>query len=194
MWVPTCRHNWPCTGGWRATYATATGAGDSNCENGMSAHTDRYLTQFQAANDAMIAFVTACDDEDWQRLSTNEGWTVAAIAHHVAVRNGFAAGMIRRLIGGSSEVLRMSPTELHAENAIHAQEFASVSRLETLDLLHTNGELFVQSLQLIDSEELLDRTAEIFDGRELSVAFLIENVVIGHCANHLDSIRATIAG
>ena len=160
----------------------------------MSTRIDRYLTQFRAANDAMIELVAACDDEGWQRQSTSEGWTVAAVAHHVAVRYGVVAEMFSCLIDAGADILQMSPEELHAENASHAQEYATVGRSETLDLLHNNGDLFVRSLQRIDSDAFLDHTAEIFNGNELSVAYLIQDVVIGHCVNHADSIRATIAG
>ncbi len=102
--------------------------------------------------------------------------------------------MISRLVEGDTDILRMSPADLRDENANHAQEYATVGRSETLDLLRTNGDEFERSLQRIDSDALLERTAEIFNGNELSVAFLIQEVVIDHCDNHASSIRATIAG
>lgn len=160
----------------------------------MSTRVDQYIAQFQTANRELIALVTGCDEEGWQRLSLSEGWTVASVAHHVAMRNGVVAGMISSMATGNTDIPNISRADLIAENATHAETYATVGKPETLELLRENGDAFIQALQRIDDDDILNQTGEVFAGNELSVAYLIQEVVIDHSIVHATSIRATIAG
>ncbi|HEX5166769.1 MAG TPA: DinB family protein [Thermomicrobiales bacterium] len=159
----------------------------------MSARIDQYIAQFQAASRDLIALVTDCSEEDWQRVSPGEGWTVAAIAHHVALRNGVIAGMIDNVLAGSADVPHISRADLLTENATHAEEYAAVSKEEVLALLRDNGDAFVRTLGRIEDDAILDRAGEVFAGTDLCVDYQIEEVVIAHAITHAASIRATLA-
>jgi hypothetical protein len=74
----------------------------------------------------------------------------------------------------------------------HATDSAGVGKLETLDLLQTNGAALARLPGSL-TDERLDGTAGVFGGRTLSVAQVVEWIVIRHARIHLESIRATIA-
>jgi uncharacterized damage-inducible protein DinB len=160
----------------------------------MSPRANQYVTQFKAVNDEIIATVAGCADDQWQRPSAEEGWSIAAIAHHVAVTDGLVAGVISSQAAGNTDLPTMSAAEIDAMNAMHAREYASVGKQETLDLLRANGDVVVQTLQRIDDDEFFDQPAGAFGGYELNVGQILDYVVIGHAAGHTASIRATLAG
>jgi uncharacterized damage-inducible protein DinB len=150
-----------------------------------------YAARFRSVNDDVIATVTSCTDEQWQQPSVNEGWTIAAVAHHIAEVNGAFAGIVRRLAEGDSYTPNTSMDAIHESNAKHAREFADADRQATLELLHTNATAILDTLALV-TDDSWERTAGVFGGHELTVAQVFEYVVIGHTAEHLASIQATI--
>ncbi|HEX5166768.1 MAG TPA: DinB family protein [Thermomicrobiales bacterium] len=159
----------------------------------MSPRSDRLVTEFTAVNDDLISCVSECSDEQWQRQSVEEGWTVAAVAHHVAVSNGAIAGMLSSQVAGNPDLPNISTADLNANNAAHARDYATVGKQETLDLLRSNGDAVVQTLQSIDDDTFFDRPAGIFGGNELSVGQVAQFVLVGHTAGHTASIKASLA-
>lgn len=160
----------------------------------MSPRADQLVTEFRAVNDDLIASVAGCSDEQWQRHSGAEGWSVAAVAHHVAISNGVIAGMISSHAAGSPDLPNISSADLDAGNAAHARDYATVGKQETLDLLRSNGDAVVQTLQSIDHDAFFDQPAGVFGGNELSVGQVAQFVLVGHTAGHTASIDETLAG
>lgn len=160
----------------------------------MSPRADQLVTEFTAVNDDLIASVSGCTDEQWQRQSAEEGWSVAAVAHHVAVSNGAISGMLSSQAAGNPDLPNISTADLHAGNAAHARDYATVGKQETLDLLRSNGDVVVQTLQSIDDDAFFDQPAGVFGGNELSVGQVAQFVLVGHTAGHTASIKQTLAG
>ncbi len=148
-------------------------------------------TEFEAINAEVIAAVSECSDEQWRQATTDDGRTVGVIAHHVGETNGAFAGIIERLAAGESYTPNVSMDEVHESNAKHARENATIGKLETLDVLRTNGEAILRALASID-DGTLDRVAGTFGGHEMTVNQVMEWVVIGHAAEHLGTIRNTL--
>lgn len=153
---------------------------------------EQLAAQFEMATNEVIAAVMGCTDTQWRETCASEGWSVAVVAHHIAVVNRDFIRIVTRL--GAGEVLspRASMDEVHRSNAQHARAFADVGKPETLDALRENGATVAQAIRSL-SDTQLDRTAGVFGGRELSTAQVVEWIVIGHTRGHLASIRATIA-
>ena len=158
----------------------------------MTAPAEELADRFEAVNDEIIAIVTGCTDAQWRQPCASEGWPVGVVAHHIAVVQGAFARMVETLAAGETFSPRSSMEEVHRSNALHARAHAAVGKPETLDALRTNGAAIAQRLRSLGDEHL-DRTAGVFGGRELSVAQVVEWIVIGHAAEHLASLRATIA-
>jgi uncharacterized damage-inducible protein DinB len=157
----------------------------------MTTQAEQLAAQFEAANNDVIAAVTGCTDAQWRQTSASEGWSVAVVAHHIAIVNRDFLWIVTRL--GAGEVLspRSSMDEVHQSNAQHARDFAAVGKPETLDALRENGATVAQAIRGL-SDAQLERTAGVFGGRELSTTQVVEWIVIGHTREHLASIRATI--
>ena len=148
--------------------------------------------QFEAINADIIATVMECSDEQWQLPTKEEGRTVGVLAHHVGTVNGVFAGIVERLAAGDTYTPNVSMEEVDRNNAQHADQHATIGKQETLDVLRSNGEAILRALNSID-DETLDRRAGVFGGHEMTVTQVMEWVVIGHTADHLGTIRNTLA-
>ncbi len=148
--------------------------------------------RFEAVNADIITTVMECSDEQWRLPTKEDGRTVGVLAHHVGTVNGAFAGIIERLAAGDTYTPNVSMEEVHRSNAQHASEQAMTGRLETLDVLRSNGEAIMAALRRID-DATLDRVAGVFGGNEMTVNQVLEWVVIGHTADHLGTIRNTLA-
>lgn len=157
----------------------------------MSSRAARYASRFEALNTEVIDAVTACPGEQWRLSCANDERSVAVLAHHIALVNGGFARMVERLASGETYTPNTSMEEIHQINAQHARDYAGVDRDEVLDLLRSSGESVVTQLRRINDERF-DADAGVFGGNPLTVAQVVEYVVIGHTAEHLDSISATL--
>lgn len=150
-------------------------------------------TKFEEQQNQAVAAVSGVTDEQWQRVTEAEGWTVAATAHHLAiVQQGFL-GMVEKLVAGDTYTPTLDMEAIHTQNAEHAREYAGADRAETLEILESSGAAMTGLLQRFDDDQL-ERTAGTFGGNDLTVAQVIEYIVIGHVREHLTSIQNTIAG
>jgi uncharacterized damage-inducible protein DinB len=153
---------------------------------------EHLVERFEAINAELIAAITGCTDEEWRRTSVGEGWPVGTVAHHIAVVQGAFAGIIARLAAGETYSPQISWDEINRGNAQHARNFADVGKPETLAPLTESRDTIGRLLRQL-SDAQLDRTAGQFGERELSVAGVVESVVIAHAAEHMASICATLA-
>ncbi|HEU5330023.1 MAG TPA: DinB family protein, partial [Thermomicrobiales bacterium] len=157
----------------------------------QTTRTEQFAAQFTAVNDDAIAAVTGCTDEQWRLPCVDEGRSVGVVAHHIATVHRDFTGLLTALAAGETRSPGSSMADVDESNARHARDFATVGQAETLDLLRTNGAAVVALLDRLDDEQL-DRIAGTFGGNKLTVAQVVEWIVIGHAREHLASIRATI--
>ncbi|HEX5504795.1 MAG TPA: DinB family protein [Thermomicrobiales bacterium] len=157
----------------------------------MTTRVEHLVAEFEAVNEEIIAIVARCSDEEWRRACTGEGWAVGVVAHHIATVHRDFLGLIGALAAGQTRSPGSSMANVDQSNARHACDHAAVGRQETLDALRENGAAAARQLRDLRDEQL-DRVAGVFGGHELSVAQVLEWVVIGHAREHLASIRATL--
>lgn len=154
---------------------------------------EQLATQIESVSDDLITTVEGCSDEQLRLTTEREQWPVAVVAHHLAMTYGSLAEMFAGMAADESFRLEFSADQLNESNAQHAREYANVGKQETLDLLRANRPVFAQQIRNLDDGQL-DRTAGIVGGNELTVGQMIEGAGIYHTADHLESIRETIAG
>ena len=150
---------------------------------------DQLVARFDAVNAGAIALVEACTDAQWRATCAAEGWPAAVVAHHIAVVHDEFMPLVRAFAGGETFSPGSSMDDVDRVNAHHAREFADVGRPETLDVLRVNGAALAQLLRAIPDDGL-DRIAGTYGGREMTVAQVVEWIVIGHVQSHLASLRA----
>jgi len=158
----------------------------------MTARAEQLAALFVAVNDEVIAAVTGCTDAQWRQPCASEDWSVGVVAHHIAVVHRDFVGLLEALTAGKTRSPGSSMEAVHQSNAQHARDYATAGKPETLDALRTNGAAIVQLLRGLRDEQL-DRTAGVFGEHEMSVAQVVQWVVIGHAGEHLASLHATIA-
>jgi quercetin dioxygenase-like cupin family protein len=148
--------------------------------------------RFEQANKALIATIERCTLEQWRALCADTGWTVGVQAHHIAAGEAAIAGVIRDVAEGRPP-LPMPPEMLDAINARHAEEFADVTKAETIALLRENGAQAAALYRSL-SDNQLARTAILTpDGPSASAAQLIEYLAIGEIERHGEYLRNAIA-
>ena len=149
--------------------------------------------RFAAVNDEISALITGCTDAQWRQPCADEIRPVGVVAHHTAIVQQAFTRMVALLVAGETYTPNTSMEVIDQLNAQHARENAAVEKEETLGILRASAATIAQQLRCLDDARL-DRVAGVFGGHELTVAQVLEMVVIGHAGAHLASIRATVAG
>jgi hypothetical protein len=150
------------------------------------------LLAFDTASKAFAETVRQCPDSAWANVCAPEGWTVAALAHHVAKGHARGAEWIATMTAG--QPVSLTEEELNAENAEDAQRFASCTGAEVLTLNDRNGALVRALLRALSPDDL-DRQAAF--GPAGGAIFPVERIagaISRHCNGHLESLRTAIGG
>jgi hypothetical protein len=156
----------------------------------MGARGEQLAAQLEQANNDVIATVEGMTDRQWQAVTEEEGWSVGVLAHHIAVSHGGVSGLVQALANGQP-VPPLTMDMVNAGNAQHAQQFANVSRAETLDLLRSGGEQAVAVLRGLTDEQF-DRSGLLLGGT-VTCQQITENILINHPRSHLKSIKKAIS-
>jgi hypothetical protein len=159
---------------------------------GGAGRVEELAGRFVAAADEVRAIVERCSHAQWHGPCGADERPVGVVAHHVAEVNAGFAGMVARFVAGETYTPQASMAEIHEENAQEAQQHAAVTKAEVLGLLHTSTGAVARELRSL-SEAQLDQGAGEFGGHPLTVAQVVEFVVIGHTAEHLDSLRSAVS-
>lgn len=156
----------------------------------MSSRADALAGRFEQASKDFESTISGLNDAAWRAKTAEEGWTVAATAHHAAGSTP-AIAMMAQAAATGSEMPAITADGLHQMNADHARQFADASREETLTLLRTTTGPAASIVRGL-SDEQLGRKAMLPLGMELTAEQIIENVLIGHITGHGASIQAAV--
>ncbi len=144
--------------------------------------------KFEDANAMVIASIESCGEAEWGATSGEEAWSAGVLAHHIAEDHALISGIVTGVGAGGFE-MPLTPEQLDAQNAKHAEEFAGIDKATVLDLARTSGAAAAASLRAM-SDEQLGESAEFF-GQSMTAAQVAENILIGHALGHLESFKAT---
>ena len=160
----------------------------------MSGKAADLAAKLDEANAAVIEAVENSSQADWQRVTSSEGWSVGVTARHIAISHLPIMGLVE-LVATGGDVPPITMEMFHAGNAQHAQEHASCTREEVLEILRRDGKAAADKLRGL-SDEQLDRKASMAfaGGAEMSAQQIVEGILLGHPAQHLESIKAATAG
>lgn len=139
-----------------------------------------------------IAFVESVPDDKWTAFCAHEQCSVAALATHIA---GSATGVLNFLVKPVAEgqpPLPITPDQIHAGNAENARENANRPRSEVLADLRANGAEASAYVRGLSDDELQRSTVLFFSPEPVSADFIIENVLVNHSLEHLESMRAAV--
>jgi uncharacterized damage-inducible protein DinB len=157
----------------------------------MGERAQTLANRFDEVNREIISTVDKCSDVKWRAKCAGETWSVGVVAHHVAESHAGIARIIQTLASGQP-LPNVTTEMIDQRNAQHAQQHASCTKQETLDLLRKNGDSAAATVRGLSDEQLkLSGTLRM---GPMTAEQVVENILIGHAKGHLASIRAAIAG
>ncbi len=156
----------------------------------MSERAKTLAHQLEQANQSLAATLEGLSDAQWRTKTPGDGRSVGVVAHHVAASHKSVAGLVGAITHGKT-IPALTMDMIHEGNAAHAAQHASCTKAETLALLHQNGTAAVATVRGLGDADL-DRTATLPMGT-ITVAKLIEMVLVGHANDHHGTIRRAIA-
>ncbi len=149
------------------------------------------VNEYEELQSAAVETLLACTDVEWRLTTRAEGWTVAATAHHMAIVQRAFVRMVEMFAAGETYTPSGDMDRIHASNADHAREYAGADKIDTLQILESSGAEMAALMRGLDDGDLA-RSAGTFGGNDLTVAQVLDYVVIGHLGEHLASIQETI--
>jgi hypothetical protein len=123
----------------------------------------------------LIAFVTACSDQDWRAAplaADGDPRPVAVIVDHVADSYEYLAGWIRQIVAGEAGL-----------NAEHAAAAAAATQTDSAEHLRRSGAAISGLIAGLSADDLAAG-----DGRVAAFA----QVAIRHADNHRTDIQAAL--
>lgn len=156
---------------------------------------DALRSAFAATVEQFVAEVNAVPPAAWEQVAADENWTVAAVARHIAWGIGVEAELIAAVLDGRPlDAIYADWANLHALNAENAQGTARCTPADVLALTTANAGVAHAVLQRLTPHDLSHATVvPILGQRTVTVANLVEWLLIGHIAGHLASMRAAVA-
>ena len=157
----------------------------------MGAKGEAFAKQFEAKAQEVSSTIERLSDADWKKVTAAEKWSVGVVAHHIAGSHQGLSGVVKMLADGKGGP-GINMDMIHAGNAKHAQEFAGVSKADTLALHKSNAAAAATMLRGIADGDF-DRTGVVLNGMPpMSAGQLAGGLLVGHMEEHLGSIRATV--
>jgi hypothetical protein len=146
---------------------------------------------FRAENEALLALVTAMDENDWTADCPQEGRSVGVVVGHIAEGHLIIGEIVRAIAAGRPLPVQAYRTveQGAAVNARQARRFATRTRDDTLRTLHANTKRMARFIERLSDEDLR-RGMVGFPG--LTLADEIERGLIGHLKGHAGAVRLAL--
>ena len=158
----------------------------------MSNRREDLAVRIEAFGREVIDYVSNITADDWAKTCEGEGWSVGTTARHIGNHLGISdvAAMVVR--GEALPQWTMDDINHMANQDSHAH--ADCTKAEALDLLHRKCDGMTGFLRGLAAGDLDRKGSMPAFGGEVTVAQLIDFVIFQSAAQHLDSIKKTVAG
>jgi hypothetical protein len=157
----------------------------------MSHRAEELAQRFTAFNDDLTAFVQNCSDDDWQKTSPAEQWTVGVVAYHIGAGHYGAIETARMIVAGEP-LPNMTMDDLNRMNDQLAEENAGCTKDEVLNILDEKGGAVADFVAALGDEDL-DRTAfHPVLGADITTEQYVDMVMVQSSSEHLANMKATI--
>ena len=153
----------------------------------MGSRTEQLASQFEEANNGLLSLISGLSDEQWKKISPDEGWTVGVTANHVAESIGALTGLLQGVAAGAP-IPPITQEALDAGNAANAVRTAGVTRDETAAVLRENIKSGAAAIRALNDEQLTNTAT--FPMGEVTAAQIVEMIMIGHTQMHIGGIKA----
>jgi hypothetical protein len=149
--------------------------------------------RLEAGARALADFASGLSEIEWNIRVPGDGRKVGVTVHHVASVYPLEIQLAQAIAGGNA-IEGVTWDAVHDMNAKHAQEFATVSRTEALQLLATNSAAAAAAIRAFSDEELKRAvTVSLYEDAPLTCQFFIEDHALRHSYHHLFLIRRCLS-
>ena len=141
---------------------------------------------------ALAALTSELTESEWHRAIPGDGRTIGVVVHHVASVYPIEIHLAQQLAAGKP-IVGVTMADIHAMNAAHARENASVRPRATVDLLQRNSDAAAAAVRALSDEEL-DRAApaSLYGNAPITCQFMLEDHAVRHSYHHLHRIREVL--
>ena len=157
----------------------------------MGTKAEQLAAKFEQTAKDFGSKIQGMSENEWRAKTPEEGWTVAATAHHAAGSSGPISMMVQAAATGGP-MPPITADGLNQMNLEHSKQFAACSKEETLKLLNETTPQAASVVRGLTDEQLSRKATMPALPMELSAEQIIENVLIGHLAGHGASIAAAV--
>lgn len=158
----------------------------------MSRRANALADRIEQGAGALAAFAEGLSDAEWQTPVPGDGRTIGVIVHHVASSYPVEIELAQTLASGKP-ITGVTMEAVNEMNAKHAQEYASVGKQETLELLRRNSKAAADAVRAFTDAELDSAAAVSLNAdAPLTTQFFIEDHALRHSFHHLARIRAAL--
>lgn len=140
----------------------------------------------------LATFAEGLSDSEWNKPVMGDGRTIGIVVHHVA--NVYPLEIeLAQVLASGNPITEATIDVVNQMNAEHAEEFANVSKHETITLLRQNSKVAADSVRAFTDAEL-DRAASVSlnANAPLTAQFFIEDHALRHSFHHFDKIKKTL--
>jgi hypothetical protein len=157
-----------------------------------SAQAEALARRLELGIDALITFAGTLTERQWQTAVPKDGRTIGVVVHHVASVFPIEIQLAQVLAKGQP-IVGVTWDDVHAMNARHAQDNASVTRQEAIALLRENSTAAAAAIRALSDEELATAaTNSLYADAPLTCQHMLEDHAVRHCYHHLAKIQAAV--
>jgi hypothetical protein len=153
----------------------------------MTQRSESLANRLQQANDALLAAVEHSTAEQWQARCADGEWTQGFSGYHAGASIGNITGMVQAMADGQP-FAPVTFNQIDQMNAEFLSQHADCTRDETLALIRQNSPASVAFVRNLTDQQLDHKVSLAVGLPEMSVEQVIEMLMIGHPAGHMQSI------
>jgi hypothetical protein len=157
----------------------------------MGARSEALAKQFESKAREALATLQDLSDAEWKKVTEAEKWPVGVTAHHLAGALEPVSYMVRSLAAHESTGT-LSAAMLDEMNARHAQEFASCTKAETVELHQRGMTTAAATIRALSDDQLAISGTVLIDVPPMTAEELIARGLLQHIDEHFGSIRRTV--
>ena len=153
---------------------------------------DALARRLEQGIDALIAFANTLTEQQWQTPIPKDGRTVGVVVHHVASVFPIEIDLAQQLARGQA-ITGVTWDDVHAMNAGHARDNATVTKAQAVALLRENSASAAAAIRALTDEELATAaTNSLYADAPLTCQHMLEDHAVRHSYHHLAKIRAAV--
>ena len=143
--------------------------------------------------ESLIAFATTLTDAQWRTPVPHDLRLVGVVVHHVASVLPIEIELAQ-VLAKSQPITGVTWDDIHAMNANHARENATVTKQAAIELLRQNSVVAAAAIRAFTDAELANAaTCSLYADAPLTCQFFLEDHAVRHSYHHLAKVKGALS-